>query len=159
MSSDEAFVEEVLAGLRDCAIEAIVVGSVAALLQGAPITTEDVDVLVRDTPKNREKVGRLCAALGAAKPAQASPLSSTVTLVGLPVSVDLLFDRIPPGLSFETLRSRCARVPVGWRVALVASLPDVIASKEATGRPKDLAQLPILRETLRVKRAEEDPGA
>jgi len=35
------------------------VGSVAALLQGAPITTEDMDILVRDTPKNREKLHQL----------------------------------------------------------------------------------------------------
>jgi len=38
MSSDEAFVLEVLAALRDSGVEAIVVGSVAALLQGAPLT-------------------------------------------------------------------------------------------------------------------------
>lgn len=36
----------------------------AALLQGAPITTEDMDVLVRDTPRNREKLGELERALG-----------------------------------------------------------------------------------------------
>ena len=41
MSSDEAFVEEVLAALGDCGSEAIVVGSVAALLQGVPVATED----------------------------------------------------------------------------------------------------------------------
>jgi hypothetical protein len=159
MSPDEIFLERLLGAVEEAGLEALVVGSTAAALQGVPVMTLDVDLLVRDTPKNREKVGRLCATLGAAKPAQGSPLSSPVTLVGLPVPVHLLFDRIPPGLSFETLGSRCARVPVGRRVALVASLPDVIASKEATGRPKDLAQLPILRETLRVKRAEEDPGA
>jgi len=47
MSSDEAFVLEVLAALRDSGVEAIVVGSVAALLQGAPLTTDDMDVLIR----------------------------------------------------------------------------------------------------------------
>jgi hypothetical protein len=44
-------------------------------------------------------------------------------------------------------------MPVGEHKALVASLEDVIRSKEAAGRPKDLAQLPILRDTLRVRRA------
>ena len=38
-------------------------------------------------------------------------------------------------------------------VQCVAGLADVIRSKEAAGRPKDLAQLPILRDTLRVRRA------
>jgi hypothetical protein len=38
---------------------------------------------------------------------------------------------------------------------LVASLPDVIRSKEAAGRPKDLAQLPALRQTLELVRERE----
>lgn len=48
--------------------------------------------------------------------------------------------------------SRAARreeVAPGVTVA-VASLADVIRSKEATGRPKDRGQLPILRETLEL---------
>jgi len=39
------------------------------------------------------------------------------------------------------------------QTARVACLEDIIASKAACGRPKDLAQLPLLRETLRVKQA------
>jgi len=153
MSSDERFLERLLAALEESGVEAIVVGTVAAVLQGAPIMTQDVDLLLRDTPKNREKIDRLCAALGGAKPIQASPLSSTVTLVGPSIAVDLVFDQIPPGLGFEKIRSRAVRVPVGSRVAVVASLADVVTSKEASARPKDLAQLPILRDTLRVKRS------
>jgi hypothetical protein len=34
---------------------------------------------------------------------------------------------------------------------LVAALEDVIRTKEAAGRPKDLAHLPILKDTLRVR--------
>jgi len=44
-------------------------------------------------------------------------------------------------------------VQIGDSAATVAALTDVIASKEAAGRPKDLAQLPILRETQRVRGA------
>ena len=36
-----------MVALRDSGIEAIVVGSVAALLQGAPLATDDIDVLIR----------------------------------------------------------------------------------------------------------------
>ena len=61
-------------------------------------------------------------------------------------------------VSFEEVRSRSVRIPVGRRVATVASLADIVASKEASGRPKDLAQLPILRDTLRVKRELEGKG-
>ena len=41
-------------------------------------------------------------------------------------------------------------------VVLVASLRDVIRSKEAAGREKDIAQLPILRRTLEEIRASRD---
>ena len=152
MSSDEDFVEEILGVLQECEIEAIVVGSVAALLQGAPITTEDMDVLVRDTPKNREKLKRLEELLGR-KALQLSPLSSTLRIPTPRGQVDLLFDEISGKLQFESLRSRGVKVRLGNFVALAASLEDVIASKEAAGRPKDIAQLPILLDTLKVRRA------
>lgn len=152
MSSDEAFVEEILGALQECGIEVIVVGSVAALLQGAPITTEDMDVLVRDTPQNREKLKRLEDLLGR-KAVQLSPLSSTLRIPTPLAHVDILFDEISGKLQFESLRSRSMKVSLGKLAATVASLEDVIASKEAAGRPKDVAQLPILRDTLRVRRA------
>jgi len=44
-------------------------------------------------------------------------------------------------------------VQIGDSAATVAALADVIASKQAAGRPKDLAQLPILRQTERVRAA------
>jgi hypothetical protein len=59
--------------------------------------------------------------------------------------------------SFESLRSRSVAIDLGGRTAIVASLEDIIASKEAAARPKDQAQLPILRDTLRVKKALEKP--
>ena len=57
-SSDEAFVLKVLDALEQTRLEAIVVGSVAAVLQGSPVTTQDLDLLVRDTPTNRQKIER-----------------------------------------------------------------------------------------------------
>jgi hypothetical protein len=41
---------------------------------------------------------------------------------------------------------------VGDERLLVADLADVIRSKRAAGRPKDRAVLPILRDTLAVKK-------
>lgn len=152
MSSDEAFVEEVLGALHDCGLEAIVIGSVAALLQGAPLTTEDMDILVRDTPRNREKLKGLERLLGQ-RAVQVSPLSPTLRVATPRAHVDILFDEISGKLGFQSLRSRSSRITIGDQEAVVAALEDVIASKEAAGRPKDLAQLPILRDTLRVRRA------
>src|SRR5882757_7689677 len=127
MSSDEAFIVEVLLALARSDLEALVIGSVAGLLQGAPITTEDLDLLVRDTPKNREKIRLLERDLGA-RAIQLSPLTNSIRLTTPRAHVDLLFDEISGGLSFESIRSRAHEVVLGEAVAVVASLEDIIAS-------------------------------
>ncbi len=60
--------------------------------------------------------------------------------------------------------ARHARKPISsdwlphWPVVPVASLEDVIRSKEAAGRAKDLQQLPTLRVLLReMEKIEKDP--
>ena len=53
--------------------------------------------------------------------------------------------------SFEALRSRAARVTFGGHSLWVADLRDIIRSKKALGRPKDLAVLRVLEKTLDEK--------
>lgn len=153
MSSDEGFLERILRAAAAARLEVIVVGSTAAVLQGAPVMTQDVDLLIRDTDRNRRKLERFCAEMGDAAQVRPSELSRAVKLLGLDVPIDILFDRLPTGQSFEALRSRAVRLTLGEHRAMVASLEDVIASKEQAGRDKDRAQLPILRATLEVRRA------
>jgi hypothetical protein len=50
--------------------------------------------------------------------------------------------------SFEGLRRRATRVPFGTANLAVASLADIIKSKKAAGRPKDLAVLHVLENAL-----------
>lgn len=153
MSFDEKFVLDLLAALQEAGLEAVVVGATGAYLQGAPVMTGDVDLLVRDTPKNRAKIDRVGESLGAGRAQEMSALSAVVRLVGARVPVDFLFDQMGGELSFAAVRSRSVQINLGPHTATVACLEDIIASKEAVGRPKDLAALPILRDTLRVKKA------
>ncbi|MBI5481053.1 MAG: hypothetical protein HY906_19500 [Deltaproteobacteria bacterium] len=153
MSPDQDFIVGLLRALGEVHLEALVVGMAGAALQGVPAMTLDVDLLVRDTPRNREKIEALGIALGAGRPREISPLTAAVRLTGARVPVDLVFDEISGGLTFNAVRSRSVAVALGGQRARVAALEDIIASKEAAGRPKDLAQLPILRDTLRVKAA------
>ena len=53
--------------------------------------------------------------------------------------------------SFASLRSRAQPVRFSRYPILVASLEDIIRSKEVAGRPQDRAVLPVLRRTLREK--------
>lgn len=149
-SSDEAFVERLARVLRESRLEAIVVGATAAVMQGAPLTTMDVDLLIRRTPANEKKLRAVCERLHLTRLAVTTDIES---LTGEAGHIDILYDAIPPNLRFESVRARATRMKVGAATLLVASLEDVIRSKRAAGRPKDLAALPTLEDTLRVRRA------
>jgi hypothetical protein len=153
MSSDEAFLERLVAAMDSVGLDGVIVGMAAAVLQGAPTMTEDIDVLVRDTKRNREKLAELRRVLGGLEVVQASELAPIETYVGGEAPVDIIFDHIPPRRLFASVKSRAIRIQVGRHWARVACLADVIASKEAANRPKDRAQLEILRETARVRAA------
>ena len=123
------------------------------MLNGAPVTTQDIDLLIRDTRPNRRKLARFAEEIGGSAPMPVSELSKVEWIEGrLAVPIEIHFDRISGGLTFSTLRSRAQLVMVGDEKLVVASLADVIRSKQAAGRPKDRAVLPILRDTLAVKK-------
>jgi hypothetical protein len=150
LSSDEAFLAALWRALGEARLEAILVGSAGAAIQGAPVTTQDFDILIRDTPVNRTKLDDVASRIGAARPRKISPLASVETLVGAEIPVDVLYDELVGALKFEAVRSRAVRIPLGDVTILSASLADIIASKRAANRPKDRAQLPVLESTLRV---------
>jgi hypothetical protein len=65
--------------------------------------------------------------------------------------VDLLF--VPAGTTgYHDLRRSALQVELWGHDVLVAAIPDIIRMKEAAGRPKDLASLPALRQTLELRR-------
>src|SRR6266478_7848973 len=146
--------------LRLAKLEAIVIGNSAGMLNGAPVTTQDIDLLIRDTRPNRRKLARFAKAIGGSAPMLVSELSKVEWIEGgLAVPVEIHFDRIAGGLTFSSLRSRAQLVAVGDEKLTVAALSDVIRSKQAANRPKDRAVLPILRDTLAVKKRLERPSA
>jgi hypothetical protein len=145
--------------LREVRLSAIVIGNVAGVLQGAPVLTSDVDLLVRDAPAEREKVERLAERLdGTTYPILERPGErgwpgrfDGVRIHNPIVPVDVLF-RVD-GLTFEEARRNARRRQVAGQRLTVAALADVIRSKDASGREKDVAALPILRRTLAVRSA------
>jgi hypothetical protein len=115
--------------------------------------TQDVDLLLRGTVPNDQKLDELCRLLGATGLHQIEDLTAAKTLVGAGYPVDILFDEMAGGLSFESVRSRAVEITVGDAKLRVASLEDIIKSKEAANRDKDKVALPILRQTLAIKKA------
>jgi hypothetical protein len=155
MSSDvsEKTLVALAKALRAAKLEAIVIGNCASMLNGAPVTTQDIDLLIRDTRTNRRKLARFADEIGGSAPMPVSELSRVEWIEGrLAVPVEIHYDRISGDLSFSSIRSRAQVVAVGDEKLRVAALADVIRSKQAAGRPKDRAVLPILRDTLAVKK-------
>ena len=152
MSFDESFLTELLEALSKSGLEVILIGNAAAILHGVPVMTQDVDLMVRDHPRLEEKLKQFAKSFGVRLTRPYEPTSQVIRATGRPVMLD--FVRVlSSGRSFASVRSRAVRVRVGNRMVWVASLEDVIAAKEAAGRPKDKATLEILRQTRTVRNA------
>ena len=45
-------------------MEAVIISNVAAALHGVPVTTQDIDLFMHDTPPNMENIAKLVRTLG-----------------------------------------------------------------------------------------------
>ena len=145
----------------------IVVGALAAVAQGSPVPTRDLDVTPSSAPENYERVAaalrdvdarlRLPDGTGLAFPIEPRYLAgnNSWTLLTRAGVLDLIY--VPAGTSgFDDLRRSALEVDLGTkRPVLVAALTDVIRMKEAANRLKDQAALPALRQTLEEIRRRE----
>jgi hypothetical protein len=156
-----------LAALNEHGVRYIVIGAIAAIAQGYPLNTGDLDVTPARDPENLERLARALRSLEARLrvPADANgvefPIEPTYlgdvdspTFVTKHGDLDVLF--APAGTrGFADLRRSSVTVQIAGGEAEMAALLDVIRMKEASGRPKDLAQLPALRQTLEIVRKRE----
>ncbi|MCI0613152.1 nucleotidyltransferase [bacterium] len=149
MSFDESFLSELLEALITSGLEAIIIGNSAAILLGVPVMTQDVDLLVRKHPQLNNKLDRFAKRFGVSLTRPCEPTSEMIRAVGRSIHVDFIL-KLSTGQTFSQIRSRAHKVKIGKRSALVADLKDIIKAKEATGRPKDQASLPLLKQSLRV---------
>lgn len=138
--------------LARCRLDAVLIGNAAAAIQGSPVTTMDFDFMFRKTPTNLAKLKRVADDLGAMVLRPYYPASQLYRMTRDRDGLQLDFMAKIDGIrSFESLRGRATPVQFGDHEILVASLADIIKSKERAGREQDLAVLPILRRTLREK--------
>jgi predicted nucleotidyltransferase len=147
---------DILRVLNRHQVEFITVGGLAAVFNGAPIVTVDVDILHRRTPEN---VARLLAALrelGAVyrnDPRNIAPGESHLLGPGHQLlrtkhgDLDVL-GTIDDTVVYEDVLDHTIAVELSEIRVLALDLARVIQAKEFAGRPKDLAMLPVLRATL-----------
>jgi hypothetical protein len=137
----------------------IVVGGVAAVLNGAPVQTFDIDIVYEASAENIERLLGVLASLDAIFRIQpdrrlrptASHLSGKGHLNLLTISGPLdLLGTIGRNLSYEDLLSHCLEMDIGGDIRVkVLDLETLISIKDQLRGDKDLAVLPILRQTLR----------
>ena len=133
----------------DLKVRCLIVGMGAALIEGAPGTTQDLDLWFgRIDPEQLREAARRAggfytAGFGVQPPALGGEGLDRVDVVLTASGLDS-FDR-------EFANARDYELD-GVRVK-VLPLERVIVSKRAAKRPKDAAQLPILEATLAARRA------
>jgi predicted nucleotidyltransferase len=134
--------------LHDVGLEAVLIGNAAAALQGAPVTTIDFDFMFRKTPRNLEKLKALARRLDATILRPFYPASDLYRVVR-DDGLQLEFMAAVHGIrSFEGLRERATELDIEDTMIHVASLPDIIKSKKAARRPRDIAVIDILEKAL-----------
>jgi predicted nucleotidyltransferase len=134
--------------LNEHRLEAILIGNMAAALHGAPVSTIDIDLFFRKTPRNMQKLKLVAAALDAVILRPYYPVSALFRLQrerdGLQIDFMGHIDGVP---SYEGVRDRADLYEIGGNSLRAASLDDIIRSKRAAGRAKDLAVIGILEKT------------
>ena len=143
--------------LAEHEVECIVVGGISAILHGVPFVTVDLDVVHRRTAEN---VHRLLAALRSIDaryrhdprglvPDESHLLGPGHNLLQTACGPLDALGAIEPGLFYDDLLPDSEEIRLGPGLSTrVLSLRRLIEVKTASGRPKDLAALPMLRATL-----------
>lgn len=152
--------EAILAVLERHDVRYVLIGGLAATLHGSPHVTTDVDI----TPStDAENLARLADALddldarlrvenepgGVAFEHSAEALAGAIIWNLVTRCGDLDITLVPAGTSgFDDLKRDAIEIRIREIHVVVASLADVIRSKEAAGREKDQLTLPTLRRIL-----------
>ncbi len=148
--------QELLETLARHHVEYVLIGGLAATLHGSSALTNDADICPDPSPENREHLAGALRDIGARVRTDTDP-------DGIPLATDADFLRRMQLLNLTTrygdfdiafqpagsdgyadLAERATQVTIDGTRVRVASLADIIRSKETANRPKDRATLPIL---------------
>jgi len=156
--------QEILRVLDEHRVHYVLIGGLAAVLHGAAHVTTDVDVVPEEARANLERLSGALRDLDARIRATGEPNGipfdhsaeslARVSVWNLQTSLgDLDITFQPSGTrGYEDLRRDVVTMEIRGIEVPVASLADVVRSKEAAGRARDRAALPALRELLARQR-------
>jgi hypothetical protein len=142
-------------------VDYVLIGGLAATLHGSPLRTGDANICPASDPDNLERLAAALVEMGAkirsvdapdglefacdATFLRSAELLNLVTQYG-----DLDISLRPSGTTgFEKLERSAKRFDLEGLIVPVASLSDIIRSKESADREKDRQSLPTLRTLLK----------
>ena len=125
-------------------VEYVLVGGVALQLNGWKGATADVDLTVATDEDNVQRVNRALAELGAGAPMIGALGTAFQTRHG---RVELVRQASGIGV-FANWARRAQTIDLGGLQVRVGHPEDLVASKQAAGRAKDLYTLPLIRRDL-----------
>lgn len=150
--------ESLLATLASSDVEFIVVGLLAAVAQGAPVTTHDLDIVHRRTPENIARLlDVLVTKLDAryrGRPEVLRPTADILAGAGHSLlqtnagPLDVL-GAIEGGRDFDALLPCSRQIEISGHPVHVLGLATLIELKRESPRLKDQMVVPLLEETLR----------
>jgi hypothetical protein len=123
-----------------------VIGGIASILYGVPRTTFDLDILIEATLDNSQKLLKALeeAELGTALlTTPENILKNEITVFQDRVRIDV--QTSTPGIEFTKAWENKNTVEYKGQKFYLLSKSDLIASKEAAGRPKDLEDVRLLK--------------
>jgi len=150
---EHADLESLLDALGKAEIEFIVVGGAAAVLHGAPVTTQDLDIVHRTDGENVERLVDLLTALDArvrdlaGREIRPDPAAlrgrGQIKLTTRRGPLDLLC-ALHDGRGYGDLLPHSVELTDGALQLRVLDLPTLIAIKSGSGRVRDQLILPLL---------------
>ena len=160
----EARFDAILGVLARHGVEHVVVGGVAAILQGSPLTTEDLDVVYDCTQENLARLERALKELrafyldpagGRIEPDAERLASGRVHLLKTECGRLDALRTVGNDLAFEDLVEESSVFEIEDLRVRVLALEAIIVTKEHANRPKDQYQLPFLRQLREEIRSRE----
>ena len=141
---------DLLSALQEAEAAFVIVGAHALAAHGVARATGDLDILVQPSPDNARRVLEALLRFGAPVADHGLTVKDLappgmVYQLGLPPRRSDLLPRIG-GVEFDDLwAGRIEREVDGLRLAF-PGLDDLVVNKRASGRPKDLLDVELLRE-------------
>jgi len=154
-----------LKGLNEAGIEYIVVGGLAAVIQGAPVTTFDLDIVHRRTVENVQKLMKFLKSVDAIhrRPDDKIVHPNETDLIGtghLLLTTDLgpldVLAMIEKEQGFDELMPATIEIDYKDHKTHVLSLETLVDLKRESEIPEDQYRLQVYKETLRLKKDSEN---